>query len=269
MLNTSTSRYTALQTITKITPKKISVTVLKHRVSLKNMTLNKTKKPDNTTRSDSDSINDETLERSLRRTQSEIADIIDCNDFVWFGTLTLSPDKVNRLDDDEVLNKVNNFLKVLRRNSPKTQYLLVPERHKDGALHFHALFTDLSVPMVDSGKKWHNEPIYNLKPYTLGFSNFTKIRDKAKTANYCRKYITKDLLAMRKNKKRYWASRGLNRPERIDNLALEDVEDAFRVKKDDAYLYENDFVLKYTFTLKQNEGVTTHAIRKLSNSPLE
>ena len=33
-------------------------------------------------------LDDENKDRSLRRTQSEIQDLIDCNEFDWFGTFT-------------------------------------------------------------------------------------------------------------------------------------------------------------------------------------
>lgn len=194
----------------------------------------------------------ENLERSLRRTQSEIADIIDCNDFEWFGTLTTDPKKIDRHDDEVVTKKVATFLDHLKRSSPDLTYLLVPERHKNGALHFHALFGHLNAHMSDSGKKWHRETIYNLKAYTWGFSNFTRIKDKARTANYCRKYITKEMLTERKNKKRYWSSKNLKKPERIENLDLmEVVKQNNRIDIMNLKAYENDHVSVVTFPLKQ------------------
>lgn len=57
------------------------------------------------------------------------------NDFRWFVTLTLAPDKVDRYDAGEVVRKLSQWCnnQVKRRG---LKYVLVPERHKDGALHF-------------------------------------------------------------------------------------------------------------------------------------
>lgn len=195
----------------------------------------------------------ENLERSLRRTQAEIADIIDCNDFEWFGTLTTDPKKIDRYNDELVTKKVAIFLDHLKRSTPDLTYLLVPERHKDGALHFHALFGHLKAEMSDSGKKWHGDSIFNLKAYTWGFSNFTRIKDKARTANYCRKYITKEMLTDRKGKKRYWASKNLKKPERIENLdIMEVVKQNNRIDLMNLQAYENDHVSVVTFPLRKD-----------------
>lgn len=199
-------------------------------------------------------IDQENQERSLRRTQAEIADLIECNDFQWFGTLTLDPKKLDRYDSEKVKLKVKNFLDNLRRISPEVKYLLVPERHKDGALHFHALFAHLNAQMSDSGRKYRGQPIYNLKAYRLGFSNFTEIRDLQKTANYCRKYITKELIAENKHSKRYWASKNLARPQRIENLEFSDLL-SYPIDLSKAKTFENEHIERHTFPL--NRKATT------------
>lgn len=193
---------------------------------------------------------EENLTRSLRRTQQEIADIIDCNDFEFFGTLTIDPKKLDRYDDDLVTKKVMTWLNHQRRHSPDFLYLLVPERHKDGALHFHVLFGHFNGVLEDSGKKWQGEPIYNLKGYTWGFTDFTRIKDKQRTANYCRKYITKEMLTERKGKKRYWASKNLKKPGRIENLAITDLPKQYNLDLDNIRNYENTHVDINTFSIK-------------------
>lgn len=192
-------------------------------------------------------LDEENLERSIRRTQSEIADLIDCNPFEFFGTLTFDPEKIDRYDDKLVYEKTSIWLNNQRRDNPQMIYLLVPERHKDGALHFHALFGAYEGNLTYSGKQWHNRPIFNLPAFKYGFTNFTRIEDKHKTANYCRKYITKELMT-EKHKRRYWSSKNLQRPLRIDNLDLSDVI-KYPIDVPSAKYYENDHVQTTIFPL--------------------
>ena len=101
------------------------------------------------------------------------------------------------------------------------KYIIVPERHKDGAYHFHGLIADIGeMEMVDSGKKLKNgNIIYNIAGYNLGFTTVTKVFNSGASARYLSKYITKDLSMHIKNKKKYWASRNLELPV-IDETLL-------------------------------------------------
>lgn len=67
---------------------------------------------------------------------------------------------------------------------------------------------------MDSGKRTSNgDIIYNVGKYRLGFSTATKVRDPRRVTQYIGKYVTKDLCAVTKGKKRYWCSRNLNQAE--------------------------------------------------------
>jgi hypothetical protein len=99
-------------------------------------------------------------ERAARRAAAKVRDIALCNDFKWFVTLTLDAARVDRYDVREITRKLNNWLdNQVRRTGLK--YVLVPERHKDGALHFHGLVND-GPGFVSSGT-WsvpgHKKPI--------------------------------------------------------------------------------------------------------------
>lgn len=143
---------------------------------------------------------------------------------------------------------MQKFLNNARRTSPNLTYLLVPERHKDGALHFHALIGNLNASMSDSGRKWLHRPIFNLTSFKYGFTNFTRIENKQKTANYCRKYITKELMTD-KYKKRYWRSKNLQLPERTYNENMIDLIKTGTLDLSSASEYENDHVQSFTFPL--------------------
>ena len=86
---------------------------------------------------------------SRARAKSAVRDIALLNSFGFFFTWTLDPKKINRHDADEVKRAVMNCLKNLVKRKGFS-YVLVPELHKDGAIHFHGLCTwevcALSVP---------------------------------------------------------------------------------------------------------------------------
>lgn len=196
---------------------------------------------------------EENIERSMRRTQKQLQDTIECNAFDWFGTFTFDPKKIDRHDDNAVTKAMTKWLNNQKRTSPDMTYILVPERHKTGAIHFHALIGQFNGKMAQSGSKWQGQPIFNLQSYNLGFTNFTKIRNKEKTANYCRKYITKDMYQVTNGKKRYWASQNLVKPEKAYNLTVDELieqnQGQFDLKK--MTVYENEHVEIVNFPLKQ------------------
>lgn len=160
--------------------------------------------------------------RSMRRSKTKIADMIEMNDFKLFGTFTFSPKKVDRYNDEEVVHKITTWLSNQKRVS-KFEHLIIPERHQDGALHFHGLLTDVPqdwLVVSDNKKDKQGRTIYNLKPYTLGYSNFSYIENISATAKYCAKYIQKDLNVMGAGKRRYWHSKGLKMPRMRENVDI-------------------------------------------------
>lgn len=87
--------------------------------------------------------------RAVRRAKARLRALARANEFSYFVTLTLSPQKVNRYDDSDICRRLANWL----RNAVARYglaYCLVPERHKDGALHFHG-FINGALDVVDSG----------------------------------------------------------------------------------------------------------------------
>lgn len=150
------------------------------------------------------------LLRSSLRSQQTIQDIILCNKFQYFVTLTISPKtKIDRFSYSKTSEKISKWL-----NNHLTHYILVPEKHKSGAYHFHLL-----ADIEKSKLHYHNFGVYSIKPYKLGYSHVTKIKDQKKTAKYITKYITKDLVnSVGQGKKTYWASRDLKRPKKEYNV---------------------------------------------------
>ncbi len=91
--------------------------------------------------------------------------------------------------------------------------------------HFHFLFNNFPTnKLIDSGKKdKKGKTIYNLLNYKLGFTTCTLIESLQASQHYITKYISKDLISVSKGKKRYWASKNLNKPiEEKFELELEE-----------------------------------------------
>lgn len=157
--------------------------------------------------------NPESLARAKRRARAALVDLARSNDFGWFVTLTLDAAKVDRYDETQVIRKLNTWLsnQVARKG---LCYVLVPEHHQDGAIHFHGLING-ALTMVDSGTIKPAEggrprrprskaaaqrmldagghPVYNVKEWGFGFSSAIQLYgDRRASIGYTAKYIGKE-----------------------------------------------------------------------------
>ena len=133
----------------------------------------------------------ENRDRARRRARAAVRDLALSNRFDWFVTLTLDGSKIDRYDPAAIVRKVGQWLSnAVRRRGLK--YVLVPEYHKDGAIHFHG-FMSGDLGAVPSGHKDRGgHEVFNLSAWPFGFS--TAIRpygDHAAAVAYCCKYISK------------------------------------------------------------------------------
>ena len=158
---------------------------------------------------------------SLNRTKTLIRDIVLCNDFDLFCTFTFDPDKVDRFSLMNCWHKLDRWLNHQReRSNYELRYLIVPEQHKNGAWHFHALISHFNGILRDSGhKSGSGRPIYNITSYRSGFSTAVPIDSREAVANYVTKYITKDFVKTF-NQRRFFCSRNLLRPVKTTNSPI-------------------------------------------------
>lgn len=155
------------------------------------------------------------VRRSVRRARKAVRDLARSNDWAYFVTLTLDQERCNRYDPDEVLRHLRHWLgNNVRRKG--LAYVLVPEHHKDGAIHFHGLFND-ALDAVDSGtmsvpgrkapvrvrseehrralEAQGGHTVYNLPGWGWGFSTAIQLYGERDAAiNYVCKYIGKEML---------------------------------------------------------------------------
>lgn len=183
-------------------------------------------------------------ERAMRRARAQVRDLALCTPFRWFVTLTLDPKRVDRHDMGEITRHLNHWLdnQVRRRG---LAYVLVPERHKDGAIHFHGFFND-ALKAVDSGTvslpgvkaprrprsarqraEWvgaGGQPVYNLPGWGWGFSTAIELYgDYNKAVSYVCKYIGKD--GEKPGGRWYYSGGDLGRPEvSYEDIGFREVE---------------------------------------------
>jgi hypothetical protein len=128
---------------------------------------------------------------SLRRAKKRIFGYAMLNKFDYFVTWTLDAKLIDRYDRKEVAKKMQKFLNnaVQRKD---LRYIIVPEFHKDGAIHAHG-FASGNLNMVNSGKLDRaGRTIYNVRDWKWGFTTAVRISgDYQKASYYITKYVNK------------------------------------------------------------------------------
>lgn len=157
---------------------------------------------------------------SLQRTKTAIRDYVACNRFDLFATFTYDPEKVDSFDVEHSKRVMSKWLNNARRKSPSLKYIIVAELHKSGRIHFHALLQNYLGDLTPTRYTSKGRRVYNIHHWNFGWSTAVKIEgsieDSAKVGSYVGKYITKDMLTP-SDKRRYWASKNLNKPEKFYN----------------------------------------------------
>lgn len=150
----------------------------------------------------------------MRRARAKLRRLTLANAFDYFVTLTLDPVKIDRYDAAAVTKALNRWCdNMVRRHG--LRYVLVPERHKDGAYHFHGFMAGEGLKAVDSGIKWEGRPVFNLPQWTLGFSTAQRLYgDYHAAVGYCCKYIGKQE-GERHLGRWYYSGGNLHEPEKV------------------------------------------------------
>lgn len=147
-------------------------------------------------------------------------------DFCFFFTGTFDPKRWDRTNFRELHSSLTRWL---RRRGIK--YILIPEPHKDGSIHFHGFFNETIEPYlaqfdlnqrlpkrITDGIKEDRE-IMNCPDYAkmFGWVSIERIRNLEACAVYVSKYVSKsfDNEKSRFSYHRYFCSKGLKHPEFI------------------------------------------------------
>lgn len=150
------------------------------------------------------------------------------NDFRWFVTFTFDPEKVDSTDYETAKNTLLKWCRKMRDRHRQFDYLMIPELHKSGAVHFHGLLGDIPANFAEAanpktGKPVirHGRQVYNLTEWEYGFTDCEEIESPERAASYITKYVTSALLTDRQmyQKKRYFNSQGLAKPVVAYNMS--------------------------------------------------
>lgn len=171
-------------------------------------------------------------ECNISRTRSKIWEYASCNKFDAFITLTLDKQKMDRYDLNGFIKALGQFIRHNRaRKGSNIEYLLIPEKHEDGAYHMHGLIKGINPDELQAFTLKDNIPnrlkslisqgrtIYKWIPYSekFGYVTVEEIINQEAVSKYITKYVKKDIgvSVNEKNKKSYYCSRGLKQAEVI------------------------------------------------------
>lgn len=171
--------------------------------------------------------------RSMRRARAQLRRLALANDFRWFVTLTLDQTKIDRCDPKIVAKKLGQWAdNMVRRHGLK--YVLVPELHKKGGIHFHGFFNDVVTTTYSGHNDKNGHPIYNISDWPYGFTTAIELYgDYGSAVGYVTKYIGKgDSKPMGRW---YYSGGALALPEKVyadldrNDLLVEYAEDAVEI----------------------------------------
>lgn len=152
------------------------------------------------------------------RAKRQVIEYTMNNVFNWFVTITFDKNKIDRFNVQLLENKVLQWLNNTRINyGNKAQYILVPEYHKNGAIHYHALINleNDKLRFLYNHDQW-KKPVYKdrLLFNKFGRNQWISIETYNEPVGlYLSKYITK--LPDKMNNRYYFVSKGLNKSERL------------------------------------------------------
>lgn len=161
--------------------------------------------------------------KNLYNSKSKLIDLVYHNSMIepweYFVTLTFDPKEIDSLDYHEVSEALSKWTDNMKHQNPNMSYVLVPELHKSGRIHWHGVFRNVpnwTLAPARSSKTnrliyKNGVQIFNLENYKYGHTTVSKIQNQEAVSVYCSKYMTKDMIDLN-YKKRYWSSRNLERP---------------------------------------------------------
>lgn len=157
--------------------------------------------------------------QSYCRSRSMVLQYALCNHWDYFITITVSPEKFDRWDLNEIYRSLSQWFRDFRKLYGGVRYVLVPEHHKDGAWHFHGLIADIPSEFLSPFVRGiHPDKLvdagylnFGLLAEHIGYVSLGKLRDPVGAAFYVVKYITKEHAHDDFYQHLYFCTRGLNR----------------------------------------------------------
>lgn len=159
---------------------------------------------------------------AMIRAKNTVREYALCNCWDYFLTITFAIDQWNRYDLQGRVRELMQYFQNLRKRGvfPDLRYVLVPEFHKDGAVHFHGLISGIPEEAIDELPPWapvstrsHGNRHIPLLTSRYGWTTLSPIVSNIGVGFYISKYITKSMasMAVLKGVHTYYHSRGLLR----------------------------------------------------------
>lgn len=184
--------------------------------------------------------------------------------WVYFLTFTFDPKQVDRKNYRACADLLIKWLDKSKKDCRGLKYVIIPELHKDGAIHFHGLFSShLRKLLKDSGHFQNGHRIFNVNNYGYGFTTASVISDNDKTCSYILKYLTKDICQFSYGFRKLWRSRNLMKPSvttyQVDDDGIQKVNEYalanscfVKRNKFKYWAYDNCLVTHYRIIIPPN-----------------
>lgn len=173
------------------------------------------------------------LSKCSNRAQDNYYGLALANKWKYFATFTISPDMCDRYNDTDVKGCWDLFRQRLVKKYPGIKYLCVPERHEDGALHFHTLIDysgilPLKPYQTKQGYQYSKSGalLYTFDDWKYGICTLAIIPEEdnqCAVINYLISYTTKQT-NLGWGQRRFFATRNLLKKTK-DNFTEEDSSD--------------------------------------------
>lgn len=198
-------------------------------------------------------VNKEKLSNNIARARSKIFEYAICNNFKYFVTLTVNGQYLDRYNLAEYIKKLGQFIRDYRKkHGVNVQYLLIPERHEDGAWHMHGLIK--GIPKEHLCKNKHGYLDWEEYSKRFGYISIDEVRNEIAVSKYITKYISKSIDTgagvTEKESKLYYCSRGLKKAIKIDEGTLNSYQ-----LNNIYFEFENDYIRSITLNKEELENI--------------
>ncbi len=198
-------------------------------------------------------VNEVKLSNNIARARTKIFEYAICNDFEYFVTLTVDGSKLDRYDLGEYIKKLGQFIRNYRRkHEVNIQYLLIPEKHTDGAWHMHGLIKGIPKEHLNINKHGYKDWEEYAKKF--GYISIDEVKNEIAVSKYITKYISKSINegggVTEKESKLYYNSRGLKRPKKVHEGTLNTYH-----LNNIYFEFENDYIKSLTLNKEELEKI--------------
>lgn len=242
------------------TKKIISKTITEYIINLDEMTAYNYSGRSGYKRRKFEELSEEEQEESLKRQARyyknkiyEVGRLIDCNynKKSVFLTLTFAENlqDIKKANNEFKLfmKRLNYYLQTTIEDFKSVEYVATWELQERGAIHYHLILFDF--PYIEAKKLeeiWRN-----------GYIKINIIKNKKgemieKVSSYITKYFTKDLESKIREKKAYFSSKGLKRPQEHKKQLTDDEINEILVNDEDI-LYQKEFESKLFIGMVGND----------------